>query len=67
MRYHVELTRTIRFEADVNADDRDAAIDRVIMQAPGDPEDWSITFAEPVATEETSLTDDTNSGFKILD
>lgn len=63
--YHVTLTRTEHFDADVEARDEDTAVNHAIMQAPGDPATWEISNV--AVTGGTALSDPTNVGFKIFD
>lgn len=44
--WYVELERTESFGREVVADSEEAAVDQVLMQAPGTPADWKIVLVQ---------------------
>jgi len=44
--WYVELERTESFGREVLADSEEAAVDQVLMQAPGVPDDWKVVLVE---------------------
>lgn len=61
--WYVELRRDEFFGREVEADSEQAAVDQVLMQAPGTPADWSV---ETVQRATHRATDETEAGAATL-